>query len=189
MTGASTPADETAAWASWFVWGLAVACIFLTYNLVGATDGAGLPEGLVAWLWAPWVALAIVASSVIARLLGARGFDVRDRATWLGSLAATGVIVGAELLVPRLPLPESPNASNLVLVGAIAAGLAILQRIQGRGAIRPGLTGGGVVAGVGLLVPHLAAVETTRGLIAAGAASLVFVAIGGMGLAGSRAGT
>lgn len=182
MTEGPSSEDALAVWAAWPIWGFAVAGIFLTYNLVGATDGEGLPDAAVGWLWAPWILAGIVIVQLVSGAMGAQGFDPRDRRAWIGSLAGTAVIVVSELVIARLPFPDGPNASNLVLAGAIAAALSVLQRVQGRGSPWPGLVGGGLVGAVGIVLPFLAGAEAVRGLLAAATVVVGFGAIGAWGM-------
>lgn len=182
MTSVGADPDERAAWATWPVWGFVVAGIFLTYNLVGATDGAGLPDAAVEWLWAPWILAGVGVSRMLARVMGVSGFDPTEPRAWLGSLAGTVVIVASELVIARLPFPDGPNASNLVLAGAIAVALSVLQRVQGRGSPWPGILGGILVGAVGMVLPLVAGAEAVRGLLAAGTVVVAFGAIGAWGV-------
>lgn len=174
--------DRVATWLGWPVWGLTVAAIFLSYNALGASS-AKLPWGLAGWLWVPWVGLGAAANEAIARKLGAEGFDVGDRSDWLSTLAGTGVFLAVDGVVGLAPAPTGPNAVNLVSVGGVAAGLAVLQRLRVGVRAAPGLlVGGGLVAGAYAL-PGLAGAEVLRGLVAALAGAVGFSLVGVAGLA------
>lgn len=173
---------ERAAWLGWPIWGLAVAAIFLSYNALGGTE-AGLADRWQRWLWVPWVGLGIAGSRTVASALDVEGPDWRDPSFWTSRVAGIAVFAAVEGLVELAPAPAGPNAANLVFSGAIAAALAVFQRVQLGLDPRPGVALGSLLVGLAYALPGLLAVEVLRGLAAALAVALGFVLVGALGLA------
>lgn len=178
----SEASAREAAWLGWPVWGLAVACIFLSYNAAGA-GGVELDGAWARWLWVPWVLLAIVGTNAIARGLDAPGFDVTDTRDWLGAAAGTGVFLLVRGTLELVPDPAGPNAANLVFTGAAALALTVLSRFRVGTRVLEGLIVGAGLVALGYGLPALAGDEVVRGLIAAFAAAGGFALAGVVGLA------
>lgn len=138
---------ERAAWLGWPIWGLAVAAIFLSYNALGGAD-AGISEAVERWLWVPWVGLGIAGSRTVANALEVDGPDWRERSFWTSRVAGIAVFAAVEGLLALAPTPAGPNAANLVFSGAIAAALAVLQRVQLGLDPRPGVALGALLVAV-----------------------------------------
>lgn len=172
--------ERRASWLGWPIWGLAVAAIFLSYNTLAGTE-AGL-DGLQPWLWTPWVGLGIAGSRAAARALDAPVPGWRERRLWLSSLAGLALFAGVDALLALAPSPAGPNAANLAFSGAIAAGLALVQRMQVGLDHRPGVVLGSLLVSGAYALPELVTFEALRALAAALAVAVGFALVGVMGL-------
>lgn len=165
---------------TWMVWGLAVAGIFLSYNVAGAWAQA--PGWLFGLLWLPPILAGVAISWVIGRILDPEGgFDVSSLREWGLSAGVVLGIIGVEALVPRLGLALGPNGLNLVLLAALIPLLTTRPMLQG--ALRwPAVAATALtLATAGVLIDQIAVAELAKGLVAAGTSAVALLLMGALG--------
>lgn len=155
---------------TWMIWGLVTPGIFLSYAFA-AVVGADGP--LVSFLWAPWIAAGVLATSALWRSVALSTSSLRGiawRAFWL----RFALVTLAYAVVLRVFPIDRPSAA-LLLVGLTWTAMGAL----GLWRPRPGVATSGVAIWAGLLTAGLGLalvlarlpieVEGTVSIVASGA--------------------
>ncbi len=113
--------EKRATGITWFIWGLAVAGVFVTYNFLGVLTELEptVPRVLFAFAWAPWIALGMLTTFVLWRSVGL---------VVPSNLSRRDLVVGLVLFLVLIPggifvmeLVDGPWVEPAVALGVIGA--------------------------------------------------------------------
>lgn len=114
--------EKRATGITWFIWGLAVAGIFVTYNFFGVLTELepDVPPIVFALAWVPWTILGILTTAVLWRSVGlVVPSNLSRRDLVLGLILFLALIPGGIFLMQALDVPWVEPAVSLGVVGAV----------------------------------------------------------------------